>query len=170
LAQQTSDEIIARDHATMDALEAKLASLPDTAADAWRTSAARAWIAAARHEYDDHDPTGFPQAAFDRAAVLAREIEVGMPAHTPETVPTAVPPTGSARIADSLHVQLETLKRGSGFVCAAPWLAELEVVLAWAGNEHAGPGDCAASPLLERARTLAAEAARRAEGCSAPSP
>jgi len=170
LAAQLTDEIIERDYAAMDALEAHLASLAGAEADPWRATAARSWIDAARHEYQDQDPTGFPQAAFARAAGLVREIEAGSPPHTIETLPPTVPPRGSARIADSLYVELDELKRHPGMTCAAAAIAELEVALAWAGNEHAGPGDCAASPHLDRARALAEEARRQAESCAKVTP
>ncbi len=165
LGEQVTDEIIAHDHALMDALEAHLDTLPNAESDPWRATAAKSWITAARQEYDDHDPTGFPQAAFERAAGLVREIEAGEAPHTPETMPPTVPPRGSARVADSLHTQLEELKRHPGLSCAAAAIAELEVALAWAGNEQAGPGACAASPHLDRARALAAEAQRQAAEC-----
>jgi hypothetical protein len=168
LSAQVTDEIIARDLANMDALEAKLASLPGAESDPWRATAARSWIVAARHEYEDNDPTGFPQAAFERAAGLVHEIEAGEPAHTVETMPPSVPPRGSSRVADSLYVELEALKRHQGLACIGASLAEAEVALAWAGNEQAGPGGCVSSPHLDRARVALAEARRQAESCTPP--
>src|SRR5439155_6130115 len=101
-----------------------------------RTAAARAWLEVARAEYTDNDRTGFPQAAFVRAVSLVAQIERGVEPVTHQTVPSALPPRGSARVAHTLYLQLEHMKRDPRFRRAAEDLAKPETQLAWAGTEQ----------------------------------
>src|SRR5436309_14873702 len=70
LSARTSDEAVAADLATIDAWQRQLDTLPGAFKDVWRWASAKAWLDAARIEYEDNDRTGFPQAAFTRAVSL----------------------------------------------------------------------------------------------------
>lgn len=168
LSGQTSDEVIAADLAAIDAWGTALDTLAGAAKDSWRTASARAWLSVARTEYLDNDRTGFPQAAFERAVSLVAQIESGTAPLTYQTVPSALPPHGSIRVADSLYAELERLKRDPRFPCGAEELAKLETELAWAGNEQLDLGTCKSSPHLAEARTLALLARQKVESCSPP--
>ncbi len=167
LSAQTSDAVIARDLAALDAWSAKLDSMPGAADDPWRSTAARRWLEAARTEYTDNDRHGFPQAAFERAVTLITELDRHAPVPTNEAPPPEVGMAGSVRVADSLYATLWTLKHAPGFRCAMPELANLEVELAWAGNEQVDQGDCRTSPHLARAIDWAAQAREKVNGCFA---
>ena len=165
LSAQTTDQAIASDLALLDAWQAKLDGLTGADQDLWRRYAARDWLDLARHEYQDNDRTGFPQAALTRAITLIGEIERGAAPLTSKTVPAATLTTGSLRVAESLYVALDHLKRDPGFLCAADELAALETQLAWAGNELLDQGECNARPHVAQARDLARLAAQKVELC-----
>ncbi len=167
LSAQTNDAVIARDLAALDAWSAKLDSMPGAADDPWRSTAARRWLEAARSEYTDNDRQGFPQAAFERAVTLITELDRHAPVPTNEAPPPEVGMAGSVRVADSLYATLWTLKHAPGFRCAMPELANLEVELAWAGNEQLDQGNCRTSPHLARAIDWAAQAREKVNGCFA---
>ena len=168
LAHQTSDAAVDQDLAAIDAWQARLDSLPGASGDLWRTATARAWLQVARVEYQDLDRTGFPQAAFTRAVSLVAQIASGVEPVSYETVPSAAPPHGSLRVADSLYAQLDRMKRDPGFLCAADELAQLETQLAWAGNEQLDMGTCHSSPHLALAYELARVASHKVEVCGPP--
>jgi outer membrane protein OmpA-like peptidoglycan-associated protein len=168
LAHQTSDAVIAGDLALIDAWRARLDSLPGTAQDPWRAAAARGWLEAARQEYLDNDRTGFPQAAFERAVAMVGQIENGTEPASNQSVATAVPPRGTVRVADSLYVRLERMKRDPNFLCAATELANLEIELGWAGNEQVDQGDCKSSAHLARANDLVRVARQKIDACTPP--
>jgi outer membrane protein OmpA-like peptidoglycan-associated protein len=168
LERHTTDRVIARDLDAIDAWQAKVATLPGAGADVWRAAAARAWLDAARVEYTDNDQQGFPQAAFERAVGLIGEIEAGKAPVDSANAPAAVIPRGSTRVADALYARLDSLKHNPGFRCAREPLAQLEVELAWAGNEQVDQGDCRTSPHLARAAALAESAQAAVERCVPP--
>ena len=168
LPAQTTDAGIARDLDAIDAWQAKLANLPGASDDVWRAAAAKAWLEAARVEYTDNDLHGFPQAAFERAVALVSDIEAGKAPVDSSNAPPAVIPRGSTRVADSLYAKLDSLKHNPGFRCAREPIAQLEVELAWTGNEQIDQGDCHTSPHLARANELAAAAREAVEHCIPP--
>ena len=165
LSAQTSDEVIARDLGAIDGWERVLATLPGARNDPWRSASARAWLRAAREEYEDNDRQGFPQAAFAQAVTLIDEIERGAAVATYDNPPPPANVAGSVRVADSLQSRLRRLEHNPGFKCAIEELADMEVELAWAGNEQVDQGTCKTSPHIARAALLAAEAQRKVEGC-----
>jgi len=168
LPAQTSDEVIARDLAAIDGWQAKLDSLPAATADEWRTAAAKAWLEAARIEYSDDDRTGFPQAAFEHAVRLISDLEASKAPVDSANAPPATIPRGSLRVADSLYARMESLKHNPGFRCARAPLAEMEVELAWAGNEQVDQGECRVQPHLARAAELARQAEDAVVHCLPP--
>lgn len=170
LTRQSSDETIAADLALMDAWRTRLDSLADARLDPWRMYAARAWLDAAGAEYVDNDRTGFPQAAFVRAVAMIEALREHATPTSSEHVPAAAPPTGSVRVADSLYAALERMKRGAGLRCAPEELANLEMQLAWAGNERIDQGECASTPHLAMARDLASIAQSKIDACEPPLP
>lgn len=168
LGKQTTDRAIARDLDAIDGWQAKLDSLPGAAEDVWRAAGARAWLDAARVEYTDNDRQGFAGAAFERGVALVSEIEKGAAPVDSVNAPKAVIPRGSLKVADSLYTHLESLKHNPGFRCAREPLAQLEVELAWTGNEQIDQGDCRTSPHLARANDLARTAQELVEKCIPP--
>ena len=168
LRRQTSDRVIAGDLDAIDEWQAKLDSLPGAGADVWRAAGARAWLNAAQVEYTDNDRQGFAGAAFERGVALISEIEKGAAPVDSANAPKAVIPRGSVKVADSLYAQLESLKHNPGFRCAREPLAQLEVELAWTGNEQIDQGDCRTSPHLARAHELARTAQELVEKCIPP--
>ena len=108
------------------------------------------------------------ETALTRAVTLVTQIERGAEPTTHLNVPTALPPHGSMRVADSLYADLERMKRNPGFACGAEELARMETELAWAGNEQVDLGHCQSSPHLAAARALANLAAQKIDGCAPP--
>ena len=168
LSRQTSDRAIAGDLDAIDAWQAKLDSLPGAGDDVWRAAGAKEWLNAARVEYTDNDRQGFAAAAFERGVALIGDIERGAAPVDSANAPAAVIPRGSVKVADSLYAQMERLKHNPGFRCAREPLAQLEVELAWTGNEQLDQGDCRTSPHLARARDLARTAQDLVEKCTPP--
>jgi outer membrane protein OmpA-like peptidoglycan-associated protein len=168
LGKHTSDETIARDLWALEAWRTKLDALPRVGEDVWRAAAAKAWLEAARVEYTDDDRQGFPQAAFEQAVALISEIEAGTAPVDSANAPPARSVRGSTRVADSLYARLESLKHNPGFRCGREPLAQMEVELAWAGNERIDQGDCQVTPHLARASELADAAQQAIERCLPP--
>lgn len=165
LAGRTSDEVIARDLDLIAAWRARLDALPGAASDPWRATSARAWLDLAREEYTDNDETGFVDAAFDHARALIRAIEAGEPPIDPTNPPRVELPRGAMRVRGDLWQVLERLRLDPGFPCAMEALVNLEIQLAWAGNEVIDQGACFALPHVQEAERLAHQATLAADAC-----
>ncbi|NOT34126.1 MAG: OmpA family protein [Candidatus Eisenbacteria bacterium] len=159
LRQRTTDEVIARDLAQIDAWQNRLDGLSGRARDPWRAAAARSWLDIAEIEYTDNDETGFAESSFELGRSLVSKIATGASPATSANVPEAKVLNGSKALREDLWKQLDRMKRDPNFLTAADELARLETELAWAGNEQVNQGECETVPHLKEAEDLAKRAA-----------
>ena len=96
LAGRTSDEVIARDLARLDAVRGQLDAA--STADVWRVAKAKALLGAASREYQENDRTGVALAAFAEAQALAGQLDGRAPVTTRDNVPAGAPLAGSTRV------------------------------------------------------------------------
>ena len=129
-----TDRVIQRDHATYEALQARLKALNDGGGlpvRDYHLSKAQCWLDVSFHEYTRNDRSAFPQGALSESEKLVVAMEGRQ---SPISTDTEL--VNGARLRPDLWAQLEALKRGPGFRCAQPQIACAEVELVHAGNEH----------------------------------
>ena len=162
-----TDGVIQRDHATYEALQARLKALNDGGGRPVRDyhlSKAQCWLDVSFHEYTRNDRSAFPQGALSESEKLVVAMEGKQ---SPISTDTELV-NGAARLRPDLWALLDALKRGPGFRCAQPQIACAEVELVHAGNEHNQQQWRHAKPYVQIAEDLTAQGAALAERCVAP--
>ncbi len=162
-AERLSDEAIQRDHRAYEAVQGRIRALNDGGRRLRDLPLAQAqcWLDVSFHEYTRNDRSAFPQAALDEAARLVAAMESGA---SPQTGPTPLV-NGAARLRPDLWARTEALRRAAGFSCAQQRVGCAEVELVHAGNEFNQQQWRHASPYIQIAEDLIADAEALAARC-----
>lgn len=166
LRDRLSDEAIARDRASFDAVDARLAAY-DTVAVPRRVYAqaqAKAWLALARDAYARNDRSGLCETAFDQAIALTSGLDARTT--TLQAPPRIIP--GASRVREDLWQLSDSLKRTEALRCVAADLGVLEVTLVRAGHEAVLCHASEPHPFAAAAASQAAEIRRKADECVLP--
>ena len=168
LKERTTDEQIKVDQQVFSALEARLEALnlAGFPVDSYIFTKASKWLEFAFDEYTDNDKMGIVEDALYEATYLTRLMEGGALNIISGT------PLGSAsmKIRNDLWDRVAVLKEQAGFSCGGAKVAELEVMLVWAGHEYKELGFQHAMPYIEKSEQLAREASVIVSSCkSSPS-
>ena len=158
-----TDGVIQRDHATYEALQARLKALNDGGRPVrdYPLAKAQCWLDVSFHEYTRNDRSAFPQGALRESEKLVVAMEGRQ---SPISMDTELV-NGATRLRPDLWAQLDTLKRGAGFRCAQQQVACAEVELVHAGNETNQQQWRHAKPYVQIAEDLTAQGAALAERC-----
>jgi outer membrane protein OmpA-like peptidoglycan-associated protein len=161
-----SDEVIAEDLRTIDALESRLIALNASGVPvgSYHLSKAQAWIDFARYEYTENDRTGIIEAALAQAGHLVKGLEektVSLSMETPIV-------SGSQMIRQDLWGRVAEMKAHKDFHCAEGVVAELEVRLVHSGHEMEEMGWRHAKPHIQKAEELAESAQAKLDACPQP--
>ena len=164
-----TDGVIQRDHATYEALQARLKALNDGGdrpVRDYHLSKAQCWLDVSFHEYTRNDRSAFAQGALGESEKLVVAMEGRL---SPISMDTELV-NGAERLRPDLWAQLDALKRGAGFRCAQQQVACAEVELVHAGNEYKQQQWRHAKPYVQIAEDLTAQGAALAERCVVPAP
>lgn len=123
----------------------------------YEVSKANMWLSYATHEHSERSPTPAAKLALQQTAHIVNLLEQQQ---TPDVNALTLPMTASPR--PDLWMTVQQLKAHPGFDCAAPEVAQAEVMLFWAtaehcelGWRHSREGFGAAQRLLNRATDAA---------------
>jgi OmpA-OmpF porin, OOP family len=157
-----SDAVIGADLAYFEKLQQRLARLPaEDPPQRYHGAKALAWLALARGEYENSDRSPAIENATAQAESLIGALERRSATINPET--PLIP--GSERIRKDLWQKAARAKQHTGFRCAAPTVAQLEVQLAWAAHELTQTGWRGASAYIQGAEDLGQRVERELAGC-----
>jgi outer membrane protein OmpA-like peptidoglycan-associated protein len=127
---------------------------------------AHAWLDLALDEYFERDNSGIVQDAIQRANQLVDWLE----ATQSEGVASPVEIHGSNRVREDLWDALDKAKQNpKGYPCAAPFLANVEVQLIWAGHEQPELGIRHAQSFLRDAEQRLKDAEKAGRDCPSDS-
>ncbi len=166
-ADRISDQAIAADQRTYQAMQGRIKSLNDGGRPLrdYHLSKAQCWLDVSFHEYTRNDRSAFPQAALDesRKLVAAMEQNLTPPMDTPLV-------NGAAQLRPDLWERASALRGHRGFQCAQQKVACAEVELVHAGNEYNQQQWRHAKPYVQIAEDLLGEARLLAANCLPPAP
>lgn len=165
-----ADSVIQRDHATFEAVQARIKAVNDRGRPLrdYHLAKAQCWLDVSFHEYTRNDRSAFPQDALTESDRLIALLEAA-PGTEPLNGPWETPlVNGAARLRPDLWAQAAGLREHRGFACAAAGVACAEVELVHAGNEHNQQQWRHAKPYVQIAEDRLAEAAVQAERCLPP--
>ncbi len=157
---------VARDQGVYRETQARIADLnakQGIRLDNYALAKAQCWLDVSFHEYSRNDRGGFPRAALTQAQEILSQLEQG---ETPDVSETPLV-NGARRLRDDLWARHAQLRSAEGMSCAAARLACAEVELVHAGNEIRQGGWRHASPYIQIAEDLTAEAEKAAKQCHA---
>lgn len=163
--EKIEERQVARDQGVYHDTQARIADLNSRKGvriDNYALAKAQCWLDVSFHEYTRNDRGGFPRAALEQAQGILTELEAGRMPDVSET-PLV---NGARRLRDDLWQRFAELKaQPEGMQCAAARLACAEVELVHAGNEIRQGGWRHASPYIQMAEDLTAEAEKAAGQC-----
>ncbi len=167
-AQRISDQAIAADQRTYQALQGRIKALNDSGRPVrdYHLSKAQCWLDVSFHEYTRNDRSAFPQAAMDESRKLVAAMEQQV---TPLPMDTPLV-NGAAELRPDLWERANALRGHRGFQCAQQKVACAEVELVHAGNEHNQQQWRHAKPYVQIAEDLLGEARLLAASCLPPAP
>lgn len=155
---------VARDQGVYRETQARIANLNSKQGirlDNYALAKAQCWLDVSFHEYSRNDRGGFPKAALHQAQDILTQLERGVMPDVSET-----PLVNKARrLRDDLWSRHVQIRNSEGLSCAAARLACAEVELVHAGNEIRQGGWRHASPYIQIAEDLTAEAEQAAKQC-----
>lgn len=165
--RRISDQAIAADQQTYDAVQARLRAINAGGRPLrdYHLAKAQCWLDVSFHEYTRNDRGPFPQAALTEAHTLAR----GMEASQPLGMDTPLV-AGAERLRPDLWARAQAQRSQPGWRCAQAKAACAEVELVHAGHEQVQIGWRHAKPYVQIAEDLLAEAGTLAERCDPPPP
>lgn len=159
---------VARDQGVYRETQARIATLnarQGIRLNNYALAKAQCWLDVSFHEYSRNDRGGFPRAALQQAQGILDVLEQGQ---MPDLTETPLV-NGARRLRDDLWARHAVLRQSEHLGCGAARLACAEVELVHAGNEIRQGGWRHASPYIQIAEDLTAEAAEAIEQCgSAP--
>lgn len=167
-----ADSVIQRDHATFEAVQARIKAVNDRGRPLrdYHLAKAQCWLDVSFHEYTRNDRSAFPQDALTESDRLIALLEAA-PGAEPLSGPWDTPLVNdAARLRPDLWAQAARLRAHPGFACAAAQVACAEVELVHAGNEHNQQQWRNAKPYVQIAEDRLAEAVVRADRCLPPPP
>ncbi len=125
---------------------------------------AQCWLRNGYSERHERDAGGFATQSLSEAQKIIEGLEAGKNAYQSTALVNH-----SERLRVDLWQRAESLKQHTGYACAAPAVACLEVQLSRAGHERAAIGWRHANPYLAIAEDMAAKAQTQADACK-PAP
>lgn len=168
--EKIEERQVARDQGIYHDTQARIADLnarKGVRIDNYALAKAQCWLDVSFHEYTRNDRGGFPRAALEQAQGILTELEAG---HMPDVSETPLV-NGARRLREDLWQRFAVLKaRPEGMQCAAARLACAEVELVHAGNEIRQGGWRHASPYIQMAEDMTADAERLAAQCGTATP
>lgn len=163
--EQLEERQVARDQGVYRDTQARIAELNASKGvriDNYALAKAQCWLDVSFHEYTRNDRGGFPAAALAQAQGILDELEAG---RSPDVSETPLV-NGARRLRPDLWDRFAQLRnQPEAMSCAASRLACAEVELVHAGNEIRQGGWRHASPYIQIAEDLTAEAEKQAESC-----
>lgn len=155
---------VARDQGVYRETQARIATLnakQGIRLNDYALAKAQCWLDVSFHEYSRNDRGGFPRAALQQAQGILDVLEQGGMPDVSET-PLV---NGAKRLREDLWTRHAQLRQSEHFSCAASRLACAEVELVHAGNEIRQGGWRHASPYIQMAEDLTAEAEQAINQC-----
>lgn len=167
--EKVEEAQVARDQGVYQETQARIATLnarQGIRLDNYALAKAQCWLDVSFHEYTRNDRGGFPRAALMQSQEIIARLEQGEMPNVAET-PLV---NGARRLRDDLWARHASLHQAEGLRCAASRLACAEVELVHAGNEIRQGGWRHASPYIQIAEDLTAEAEMAAQHCASDTP
>ncbi|MDO5103694.1 MAG: OmpA family protein [Lautropia sp.] len=155
---------VARDQGIYRETQARIAALnakQGIRLNNYALAKAQCWLDVSFHEYSRNDRGGFPRAALQQAQGILDVLEQGSMPDVSET-PLV---NGAKRLRQDLWARHAELRQSEHLSCAASRLACAEVELVHAGNEIRQGGWRHASPYIQMAEDLTAEAEQAISQC-----
>jgi outer membrane protein OmpA-like peptidoglycan-associated protein len=162
--QRITDEAIAADIKTIQALQKRLAELNNKGVPiaSYHFAKSQAWLDFALDEYTVNDRSRVVEEALRQALDIIEPLEKGV---KEISLATPIIPT-SAVVRPDLWAKAEAMKRNAdSFRCAGDKIAQLEVQLVWSGHEDRELGWRHSKPYLQAAERLAKEADAEMAAC-----
>ncbi len=162
-------EQITQDQKVFDALQERLSLLKQSGVpeESYLFAKAHKWLDFALDEYTQTYELGIvEQQALQQTSYLIGLMENKALVYTNDTPSIS----GSKRVRPDLWDIVATLKQRNGFVCGGNKVAELEVVLVWAGYKEKTVGFPQSMSYIQEAERLASEASVAVSSCRLPTP